>query len=37
MQVGDVHLSMPAKQARRVLADLSVLLSLAAAAEGVTL
>lgn len=36
MQVGDVHLSMPAEQARRVLADLSVLLSLAAT-EGVTL
>jgi hypothetical protein len=37
VQVGDVHLSMPAADARRVLADLSALLSLAATAEGVTL
>jgi hypothetical protein len=37
VQVGDVDLSMPTADARRVLADLSALLSLAAAAEGVTL
>ncbi|MEV6631921.1 hypothetical protein AB0M54_14335 [Actinoplanes sp. NPDC051470] len=36
-QVGDVRLSMPAADARRVLADLSALLAFAAAAEGVTL
>ena len=36
VQVGDVDLSMPAADARRVLADLSALLSLAATAEGVT-
>lgn len=35
VQVGDVHLSMPAADARRVLADLSALLRLAAI-EGVT-
>ena len=35
VQVGDVDLSMPAADARRVLADLSGLLSLAATAEGV--
>jgi hypothetical protein len=37
VQVGDEHLSMPAEHARRVLADLSALLSLADTAEGVTL
>ena len=37
VQVGDVHLSMPVADARRVLADLSALLSLASTAEGVTL
>lgn len=37
VQVGDVHLSMPVADARRVLADLSALLCLAATAEGVTL
>jgi hypothetical protein len=36
VQVGDVHLSMPAEHARRVLADLSALLCLAAT-EGVSL
>ena len=36
VQVGDVHLSMSAADARRVLADLSALLRLAAT-EGVTL
>jgi hypothetical protein len=36
VQVGDVHLSMPAENARRMLADLSALLCLAAT-EGVTL
>jgi hypothetical protein len=36
VQVGDVHLSMPANDARRVLADLSALLCLTATAEGVT-
>ena len=37
VQVGEVDLSMPAADARRVLADLSALLPLAATAEGVTL
>jgi hypothetical protein len=37
VQVGDLHLSMPVADARRVLADLSALLGLAATAEGVTL
>ena len=36
VQVGDLHLSMPAEHARRVLGDLSALLAFAAAAEGVT-
>jgi hypothetical protein len=36
VQVGDVHLSMPAENARRVLADLSALLCRAPSAEGVT-
>jgi hypothetical protein len=36
VQIGDMDLSMPAGDARRVLADLSVLLSLTATAEGVT-
>jgi hypothetical protein len=36
VQVGDVHLSMPDADARRVLADLSALLALTATAEGVT-
>ena len=36
VQVGDVDLSMPAADARRVLADLSALLALTATTEGVT-
>jgi hypothetical protein len=36
VQVGDVHLSMPAADARQVLADLSAPLALTATAEGVT-
>lgn len=36
VQVGDVHLSMPAENARRVLADLSALLCPVLPAEGVT-
>jgi hypothetical protein len=36
VQLGDLHLSMPADDARRVLADLSALLSLADTAEEVT-
>jgi hypothetical protein len=36
VRVGDVDLSMPAADARRVLAGLSALLSLAATAEGMT-
>ena len=36
VQVGDVHLPMPANDARRVLVDLSALLSLTNTAEGVT-
>ena len=36
VQVGDVDLSMPVADARRVLADLSAPLCLAATAEGVT-